>query len=220
MYIIVIGGGKVGYYLSKALLGEGHEVLIIEKDATRVERIEEELGSICMQGDGCEATTLEEAGAERANLFVAVTDEDEDNLVACQVAKHKFNVPRIIARIGNPKNEALFKKLGIDVTISSTNLILENIEQEVPTHPLTHLLELRRGELEIVEVKIPPTSTAVGKQVRELPLPPGSLLSLIIKEEGGVQLPTQDTTLEAEDRVIAVTKPELEQALRNILTGS
>ena len=219
MYIIVIGGGKVGYYLSKALLGEGHEVLIIEKDATRVERIEEELGSICMQGDGCEAATLEEAGAERANLFVAVTDEDEDNLVACQVAKHKFNVPRIIARIGNPKNEALFKKLGIDVTISSTNLILEYIEQEVPTHPLTHLLELRGGELEIVEVKIPPTSTAVGKQVRELPLPPGSVLSLIIKEEG-VQMPTPYTTLEGEDRVIVVTKPELEQALRIILTGS
>jgi len=218
MYIIVIGGGKVGYYLSKALLGEGHEVLIIEKDATRVERIEEELGSICMQGDGCEAATLEEAGTERANLFVAVTDEDEDNLVACQVAKHKFNVPRTIARIGNPKNEALFKKLGIDVTISSTNLILEYIEQEVPTHPLIHLLELRRGELEIVEVKIPPTSTAVGKQVRELPLPPGSVLSLIIKEEG-VQVPTPYTTLEGEDRVIAVTKPELEQALRIILTG-
>jgi len=218
MYIIVIGGGKVGYYLSKALLAEGHEVLIIEKDATRVERIEEELGSICMQGDGCEAATLEEAGTERANLFVAVTDEDEDNLVACQVAKHKFNVPRIIARIGNPKNEALFKKLGIDVTVSSTNLILEYIEQEVPTHPLTHLLQLRRGELEIVEVKIPPTSTAVGKQVRELPLPPGSVLSLIIKEEG-VQVPTPYTTLEGEDRVIAVTKPELEQALRIILTG-
>ncbi len=218
MYIIVIGGGKVGYYLSKALLAEGHEVLIIEKDATRVERIEEELGSICMQGDGCEAATLEEAGTERANLFVAVTDEDEDNLVACQVAKHKFNVPRIIARIGNPKNEALFKKLGIDVTVSSTNLILEYIEQEVPTHPLTHLLQLRRGELEIVEVKIPPTSTAVGKQVRELPLPPGSFLSLIIKEEG-VQVPTPYTTLEGEDRVIAVTKPELEQALRIILTG-
>jgi len=218
MYIIVIGGGKVGYYLSKALLGEGHEVLIIEKDATRVERIEEELGSICMQGDGCEAATLEEAGTERANLFVAVTDEDEDNLVACQVAKHKFNVPRTIARIGNPRNEALFKKLGIDVTISSTNLILEYIEQEVPTHPLTHLLELKKGELEIVEVKIPPTSTAVGKQVRELPLPPGSFLSLIIKEDG-VRLPAQDTTFEAEDRVIAVTKPELEQALRIILTG-
>jgi trk system potassium uptake protein TrkA len=135
VYIIIIGGGRVGYYLSKALLNEGHEILVIEKDAAKVEHIEEELGSICMQGDGCEAATLEEAGTERAGLFIAVTNEDEDNLVACQVAKHKFNVPRIIARIGNPKNETLFKRLGIDVTVSATNLILEYIEQEVPTHP-------------------------------------------------------------------------------------
>ena len=219
MYIIVVGGGRVGYYLAKALLSEGHEVLVIEKDAAKVERIEDELGSICMQGDGCEAATLDDAGAERANLFVAVTDEDEDNLVACQVAKHKFNVPRIIARISNPKNETLFKKLGIDVTVSATNLILEHIAEEVPTHPLTHLLELRRGELEVVEVKIPSTSTAVGKQLRELSLPSGSILSLIIKEQG-VQVPSPETILEADDRVIAVTKSELEQDLRTVLAGS
>lgn len=219
MYIIVIGGGTVGYYLSKALLSEGHEVLVIEKNATKVQRIEDELGSMCIQGDGCEAATLEEAGTGRANLFVAVTDEDEDNLVASQIAKHKFNVPRTIARIGNPKNEALFKKLGIDVTVSTTNLILEQIEQEVPTHPLIHLLKLKRGGLEIVEVEIPPTSKAVGKQLSGLSLPPGAVLSLIIKEQG-VQVPTADTTIEAEDRVIAVIKPDSEQALRDVLAGS
>ena len=219
MYIIIVGGGRLGYYLSKALLDEGHEILVIEKDAATVEHIEEELGSICMQGDGCEAAVLDEAGTERANLFIAVTDQDEDNLVACQVAKYKFNVPRIIARIGNPKNEILFKKLGIDVTVSTTNLILEHIEQELPTHPLTHLLELKNGELEIVEVKIPPVSKAIGKQITELPLPPGSILSLIIKEEG-FHVPTQDTILEAEDRVIAIIKPDLEEDLRTVLTGS
>ena len=219
MYIIVVGGGTVGYYLSKALLSEGHEVLVIEKDATKVQRIEDELGSMCIQGDGCEAATLEEAGTGRANLFVAVTDEDEDNLVASQIAKHKFNVPRTIARIGNPKNEALFKKLGIDVTVSTTNLILEQIEQEVPTHPLIHLLKLKRGGLEIVEVEIPPTSKAVGKQLSRLSLPPGAILSLIIKEQG-VQVPSPEIILEANDRVIVVTKPELEQDLRTVLAGS
>jgi len=219
MYIIIVGGGRLGYYLSKALLDEGHEILVIEKDAATVEHIEEELGSICMQGDGCEAAVLDEAGTERANLFIAVTDQDEDNLVACQVAKYKFNVPRIIARIGNPKNEILFKKLGIDVTVSTTNLILEHIEQELPTHPLTHLLELKNGELEIVEVKIPPVSKAIGKQITELPLPPGSILSLIVKEEG-FHVPTQDTILEAEDRVIAIITPDLEEDLRTVLTGS
>lgn len=219
MYIIIIGGGRIGYYLSKALLDEGHEILVIEKDALTVEHIEEELGSICMQGDGCEAATLDEAGTERANLFIAVTDQDEDNLVACQVAKYKFNVPRIIARISNPKNEVLFKRLGIDVTVSTTNLILEHIEQELPIHPLTHLLELKSGELEIVEMKISPNSTAIGKKIRELSLPPDSVLSLIVKEER-VHVPTQDTILEAEDRVIAVIKPDLEGDLRRVLTGS
>jgi trk system potassium uptake protein TrkA len=219
VYIIVVGGGRIGYYLAKALIDEGHEILVIEKDAAIVDHIEEDLGSICMHGDGCEAATLEEAGTERAGLFIAVTDEDEDNLVACQVAKHKFNVPRIIARIGNPKNETLFKKLGIDVTISATNLILEYIEQEVPTHSLVRLVDLKRDELEIVEVKISSTSAAAGKRVSELDLPPGSILSLIVKESG-VQVPTQETILGTDDRVIAVIRFDLEEALRNILVGS
>ena len=219
MYIIIVGGGRIGYYLSKALINEGHEILVIEKDAVLVDHIEDELGSICMHGDGCEAATLEEAGTERASLFIAVTNEDEDNLVACQVAKHKFNVPRIIARIGNPKNESLFKRLGIDVTVSATNIILEYIEQEVPTHPLVHLLEVKGGELEVVEVKISSASAAVGKQIGELALPPESVLSLIVRESG-VQVPTQETVLEADDRVIAVTRPDLEEDLRNILVGN
>ena len=219
MYIIIIGGGRVGFYLSKELLDEGHEVLVIERDALKVEHMEEELGSICMHGDGCEAATLDEAGTERADLFIAVTNEDEDNLVACQVAKHKFSVPRIIARISNPKNEILFKKLGIDVTISTTNLILEYIEQEVPTHPLTHFLEMRRGELEVAEVRIPPTATAVGKQVQEIVLPPGTILSLIVKEQG-VHIPTPYTFLEANDRVIALTKPDSAKSLHTAFVGS
>jgi len=145
MYFIIVGGGKVGYYLSQALLSEGHEVLILEKDPAKCGAICEQLGSVVVRGDGCEARTLGDAGTERADILIAVTDEDEDNLVACQVAKHKFKVPRTIARINNPKNEALFKKLGIDVTISSTNIILEHIEEEVPTHPLVHLLTRKGG---------------------------------------------------------------------------
>ena len=154
MYIIIIGGGRVGYYLAKALLDEGHEVLILEKNPTVCETVNDELGSICNRGDGCEAATLAEVGAGRADMLIAVTGEDEDNLVACQVAKNKFKVPRTIARIRNPKNEVLFKKLGIDVTISSTNVILEQITEEVPTHPLIHLHEIGDKGLEIVEVKI------------------------------------------------------------------
>ena len=220
MYIIVVGGGRVGYYLTKALLDEGHEVLVVEKSAIVCETFTDLLGSICFRGDGCEAATLDEVGTGRADMLIAVTGDDEDNLVACQVAKHKFNVPRTIARIRNPKNETLFKKLGIDVTVSSTNIILEHIEEEVPTHLLTHLLTIRDKGLEIVEVKIPPDSTTIGKPVKELSLPPGSILSLIIRKARKPIVPTANTTLQAEDQVIAVTTPESEEALRTALRGA
>ena len=220
MYIIVVGGGRVGYYLTRALLDEGHEVLVVEKSTTLCETINDELGSVCFRGDGCEAATLAEAGTARADMLIAITGDDEDNLVACQVAKHKFNVPRTIARIRNPENETIFKKLGIDVTVSSTNVILEHIAEEVPTHPLTHLLEIRDKGLEIVEVKIPPDSTTVGKPLKELSLPRGSILSLIIRKARKPIVPVANTILEAEDQVIAVTPPESEEALRTALRGA
>ena len=220
MYIIIVGGGRVGYYLTKALLEEGHEVLMIEKNAAYCETITAEMGSICIRGDGCEASTLAEVGTGRADMLIAITGDDEDNLVACQVAKHKFNVPRTIARIRNPQNEVIFKKLGIDVTVSSTNIILEAIKQEVPTHSLTHLLTIRDKGLEIVEIKIPLDSTTVSKSVKELSLPPGSKLALILRKEGKPLIPTTNTTLQAGDRVIAVTTPESEEALRTALRGA
>jgi trk system potassium uptake protein TrkA len=127
MYIIVVGGGRLGYYLLKALLNEGHEVLVLEKDKSICKTITDELGSVCFRGDGCEAATLAEVGAGRADMVVSVTGDDEDNLVSCQVAKHKYNVPRTVARIRNPQNADFFKKLGVDVTVSTTNIILEAI---------------------------------------------------------------------------------------------
>ncbi|MFC1915792.1 potassium channel family protein [Chloroflexota bacterium] len=220
MYIIIIGGGRVGYYLARALLDEGHEVLIIEKNASFCELINEEMGSICIHGDGCEAATLVDVGTGRADMLVAVTGDDEDNLVSCQVAKYKFNVPRTIARIRNPKNEVIFKKLGIDVTVSTTNIILEAIEKEVPTHPLTHLLTLGDKGLEIVEVRIPPTSTSIGKLVKDIALPEGSKLALIIPKDRKPHIPTPSTTLREGDHIIALTTPELEETLRAALTGA
>ncbi|MFC2011149.1 potassium channel family protein [Chloroflexota bacterium] len=220
MYIIVVGGGRVGYYLTRALLDEGHEVLLVEKDAVVCEAIIDELGSICLRGDGCEAATLVEVGTERADMLIAVTGQDEDNLVACQVAKEKFNVPRTITRIRNPQNETLFRKLGIDVIISSTNIILEHIEEEVPTHQLTHLLAIEDSGQEIVEVKISLESNTVGKSVRELSLPSGSKLALVIRKEGKNRVPTLNTILRAGDRIIALTTPESEEALRAALRGA
>lgn len=219
MYIIVVGGGKVGYYLAKELVEEGHEVLVIEKDATKVERIAEDLGDITLRGDGCEAATMEMAGFGRADMVIAVTGDDEDNLVVCQVAKAKFNVPRALARINNPKNEEIFKRLGIDTTISATSAILAQIEQELPTHPLIPLLTLKGGGLEMVEVKVPENSAAVGKRIGEILLPQQSLIALIVDEDGVPRVPKNDTVVRAGDEVVAVTRTENEDALRSVLTS-
>jgi len=219
MYIIVVGGGKVGYFLSLALLSEGHEILIIEREADKCKVIAEELGSVVMRGDGCEVRTLEDAGANRADLLMAVTHRDEVNLVACQVAKHRFGVKRTIARISNPKNEALFKMLGIDVTVSSTKLILEQIEEKLPTHSMSHLLTLEDGNLELVEVNIQPASVAVGKKISDIVLPVNSLICLVINSTRGAQVPTGNSVVEAGDHIIAATQPEHEAELRAALTG-
>lgn len=221
MYILIVGGGKVGYYLARSLVQEGHEVLVIEQNPQKCERMAEELGSVVMQGDGCEAATLAEAGTGRADVVIAVTGDDEDNLVVCQVAKRKFGVPRTIARINNPRNEGIFKKLDIDATVNGTKVIAEHIQQQaLPTHPLMHLLTLRSQGLEVVDVKIPSGGGVVGKKVKDIPLPPNSILSLVINTVRGPRVPTGETVLEAEDEVVAVTRLEQEDALRAALTGS
>jgi trk system potassium uptake protein TrkA len=219
MYIIIVGGGEVGFHLARILLNDGHEVLILEQDAARCERLCEELGEVVYRGDGCEAATLDSVGTGRADMLVAVTDGDEDNLVACQVAKHKFNVPRTIARITNPKNETIFEMLGIDATVSSTNLILAHIEQELPSHPLIPLLKLKSGTLEVVEVKIPPGSKVVGRKIGSFRLPKGSAVLLVIGKDKGPQIPTEETVLEAEDEVVVITSAENEEAMRTMLSG-
>ena len=221
MYVIVVGGGKVGFYLAKELLDEGHEVLVIEKDehGPRSAMIAEELGDVVLRGDGCEATTLESAGTARADMLIAVTGDDEDNLVACQVAKTRFGVSRTVARINNPKNETIFRTLGIDVTVSATDAILHQIEQELPTHRLVPLVHLRgNADLEMVEIKIPPGARAIGQRATKVLLPQGAMIALVVDAEGTPRLPG-DSVLHAEDEVIAITHVEAEEQLRQALTG-
>jgi len=147
VFVLVVGGGKVGYYLAKELLDSGHEVALMEKDPDRARQIADEIGSIVIAHDGCEGKYLGEAGANRADAIAAVTGDDEDNLVICQMAKHHFDVPRTIARVNNPKNEALFRHLGVDELISPTRMILGSIEQDIPVHELLHLAALGVGEV-------------------------------------------------------------------------
>lgn len=213
MYIIIGGGGDVGYYLTRNLLKQGQEVLLLEKHSHRAQALAEDLGQSVVSGDACEARTMEEAGASRADVVIAVTGEDEDNLVICQMAKKRFGVGRTIARLNNPKHEALFQKLGIDVTISPTKAILSLIESELPGPHFVMLMNLKKAGLEIVELRIPPLSPVIGKQLNQINLPRKSTISLIIRDNEPV-IPTAETVLQEADDIYALVNGEGEEELR------
>src|SRR3954467_3985625 len=182
MFVLVIGGGKVGYYLSKELIDSGHEVVLMEKDRARADQIADEIGSIVIPHDGCEGSSLKGAGRTRADIVAAVTGDDEDNLVICQMAKHHFDVPRTIARVNNPKNEELFRHLGVDELISPTRMILGSIEQDIPVHELLHLAALGESDLEIIEAHLQANSPAVGRAPRDLEMPPECALFALVRD--------------------------------------
>jgi trk system potassium uptake protein TrkA len=219
MYIIIVGGGKVGYYLAKTLLNDEHEVLIIERDKRKCDIISAELGGVIMRGDGTDSIVMEEAGMNRCDLAIAVTGDDEDNLMICQMAKQKFGVRRTISRINNPKNERIFKLLGIDHTVSVTDLILAQIEREIPAHSLVHLLTLREVGVSFVEAKVPADSPAIAKSLRDLKIPDDVVIPLIIRAGKGI-VPSGDTTLQAGDEVVAVTSAAEEDVLERLFNGS
>ncbi|MBI5300828.1 MAG: NAD-binding protein [Chloroflexi bacterium] len=218
MYIIIVGGGKVGYYLAKTLLNQEHEILIVEKDKRKYDTLTIEFGGIVMRGDGSDALVMEEAGMARADLVVAVTGDDEDNLMICQMAKRKFNVNRTISRINNPKNEQIFKLLGIDTTVSVTDLILAQIEREIPAHSLVHLLTLREAGATFLEAKVPADSPVIGKPLRDLKIPEDCVIPLVIRN-GKAIVPYGETKLAEGDEVIAVATLENEGALGRIFEG-
>jgi trk system potassium uptake protein TrkA len=218
MFVLVVGGGKVGYYLTKELISSGHEVALMEKSSGRADQIRDEIGSVVIAHDGCEGKYLHEAGANRADIVAAVTGDDEDNLVICQMAKHHFDVRRTIARVNNPKNEALFRHLGVDEIISPTRMILGSIEQDIPVHELLHLAALGVGELEIIEAHLQPGSPAIGKVAMDLRMPKGCSLFGVIR--GGTPTPLRgDTVLAEGDKVIAIGRPDCEVELREQLIG-
>jgi trk system potassium uptake protein TrkA len=218
VFVLVVGGGKVGYYLTKELIGSGHEVVLMEKDRERANQIADEIGSIVIAHDGCEGKYLAEAGANRADIVAAVTGDDEDNLVICQMAKHHFDVPRTIARVNNPKNEELFKHLGVDELISPTRMILGSIEQDIPVHELLHLAALGEGELELIEAHLQVGSPAIGRAPKDIEMPDSCSLFAVIRD--GVAVPLRPDTILAEgDKVIAIGKADCEALLHKQLIG-
>ncbi len=215
MYIIVVGAGKVGYHLTKLLLAQGHEVMLIEKDKIKMANLTGELGDSVLLGDGSTMEALTEAGANRADVIVAATGHDEDNLVICQLAKMMFLGPRTIARVNNPLFEETFWGLGIDATVSATKLINAIIQEQVHAHDLIPLLTLHGGDVEIVQTHLSSSSPVVNKKIKELVLPKGTLIISVIRGEE-VIIPRGDTGLREDDQVIAIVRKIHEEVLRQI----
>jgi trk system potassium uptake protein TrkA len=218
MFVVVVGGGKVGYYLAKTLVTRGHEVAVIEKVAELCERIATDLGIRVICGDGTDPAILADADADRADVITAVAGRDEENLVVCQLAKRNFRVPRAVARINNPKNERIFTMLGVDAAVSGTAILASLIEQEVDVAQLRTLLTFKHGELKIVEAEVTGSSPLVGRPLREAKVPSESVLVMVVRGDE-VIFPRGDTVLEPEDSVMAVTRSGREEALRTLLLG-
>jgi trk system potassium uptake protein len=217
MYIVIAGGGKVGANLTRSVLDLGHEVTLIEQRRDRFEVLEEEFEHRVQLGDATELFVLERAGLARPpDLVVAVTGDDEDNMIICQIAKEKYGVEKVIARVNDPRNQPHFDLLGISPTISATSIILAMIEHEVPEHGLIHLLEWRKENLEIVEVQLDADSPCVGKPVSRLTLPAGSRLITVMRD-GQAQMADGATELQAGDQLLAVLEAGKEEELRKVL---
>ncbi len=209
MYIVVVGAGKVGWNLARELIGKGNEVTVIESNASRFAMVEEELEHAVHYGDGSELWILERAGVGRADMVIAVTGDDEDNILICQVAREKYGVERVIARCNNPRNLQHFELLGIKPAVSATDLILRLIEHEVPRYGFLHLLDLPQERLEIIEIEVAEGSPADGAQIADLGLPDGSLAIAILRQGTGF-VPLADSVIEAGDEVLIVLDTGLE----------
>jgi trk/ktr system potassium uptake protein len=219
MYAIVAGGGKVGANITRSLIAMGHEVTLVEQRRDRFEQLEAELGPVVLAGDATEIFVLERAGIARPpDLVLAVTGDDEDNIVIAQIAQDGYQVPKVVARVNDPRNQAHFDLLGVTRTLCATSGLLGLVEHEVPEHGLVKLLELRREGLEVVELSVSPEAPAAGKRVAGLSLPDDVRL-VSITRNGVAEVASLDTVIRPGDQVIAILKPGLEDRLRKALVG-
>ncbi len=213
MRVLIVGGGNVGSHLASILLKDKHSVVIIEKNPVIANKLASEVPAKILMGDGDDPKVLEDASANAADVFVAVTGEDEDNLVACTLAKFQFGVRRVLARVNNPKNKWMFgKDMGVDIGVSQADIMALLMEEEVALDELVTLLKIREGNVSLVEKPIPEGSRAIGKQVADLDLPANASLVAVLRE-GKIVLPKPNVVLISGDRVVALTTVEAEPGL-------
>jgi trk system potassium uptake protein TrkA len=220
MRVVVTGGGAIGRHLSADLAERGHDVTLIEQDRSIVDRLREEIPEVkVMLGDACEPRILEEAQLPDADVVVAATGDDEDNLVTSLLAKQEFAVPRVLARVNHPGNEWLFnEQWGVDQAVSPPHMLTAMVEEAVTTGDLVRLLRLEGGRASIVETKLTTASPATGRALYELRLPPDSTIVAILRE-GHVVIPQPETVLAAGDELVALAAPESELTLREAIVG-
>ena len=214
MYIIIAGGGEVGFYLAREFIEGGHEVLVIEPDAKQRERLEEELGEITLGGEGCRIKCLDEAGVSRADVFIAATDLDEDNLAACQLAKLKYHVPRVVAKLNNPRNRNIFRKLGIEDTVDVAALVLENLKARIPLFPFVRLLSFETEGVEVTLLRVAEGSRLCDRKVGETAVPFLAESASLVRMGSGPQMVTESTTLQAGDSLVCVVTADNLEKLR------
>ena len=214
MYVVINGAGRVGSYLATLLHAAGHEVVVIEKQLEACKELAARLPILVMQGDGCDVNDQLEAGTPRADVFVSVTGDDDDNLVACQLAKVSYEISRTVARINNPENEPIFHALGIE-GISSTTIIAQLVQEEATIGDILTLRTLRRGTVALVEIEVPAASTVVGQTVVEMGLPTNCVLVAVLRGDE-VLLPRGDTAIEEGDRIVALTAVDQEPLLHDL----
>ncbi|MBI2562743.1 MAG: TrkA family potassium uptake protein [candidate division NC10 bacterium] len=220
MLAVIIGGGRGGSYLARDLQTQGYRIKVVDRRPEVVARLRQEIGGDVICGDGCSPQILDQVGVSKADLVVALTHNDEDNLVVCRLAKHHFHVPRVIARVNNPLNEWLYTKdWGVDVAISQVHLTSKVIEEEIGLGELVTLLKLNRGEAALVELRLPDTSPCRGKAIREVNLPSDAVIVSVIRA-GKLVIPRGDTVFEAGDEILAVSTVAAEKPLKDILIGS
>lgn len=219
MYIVISGGGKIGAYLAGVMLQSGNEVAIIEEDLQTADRLSVALQGryLIIHGDGCDSKYQEDAGIRRADVFVATTGQDDDNLVSCEIAQRVFNVPRCIARVNNPKNLRIFKEVGIE-SVSSTTLIASMIEEEALLGSVSIVSSLNHGNVILAEVAVPRMrhhSNELGIRVGDIPMPEDSLIAAVaLKDDAVVANP--DTVLFPGDKAIVVVDVEVLDDVRQL----